>query len=348
MNGELSVGRVLFYCDTYYQVFTAMNIIISRYSKSRCDIAIYHQFQKADSLIQQLSNSSLVENVFEFYPPKSKADDIIRLIKSREYIRKCGIRNTVYSDVFFACLDTNASLALYSSLKYDKCFLFDDGTGSYRGDIINDYMSWKRRILLKTAHPAKHFFNFDTYYLYAPEISKTQIKIPKEKISVIESDELLKIFRYIKNDKYSKRFVFLEQPYDQGKREKYDCELNNLLKRYVGNKLVVRLHPRMKLTNISVGEVDTINNAWELECIHQIENNNILVSIFSTAVFQPKLIANKDAKIILLFRIYKDIYTDLQRKEIEEYVKEFQNVYPCVTVFIPENIIELENILKHI
>ena len=338
--------RVIFYCDTIYQVFTALNIIIDKHNEQECDIALYHQFNSSQELSRKLSNCRLINNVYDFYPPNNKKEDVQRLIKSNKHLTSANIRDLSYDMAYFACLDTSTSLALYSSLRCKKYLLYDDGTGSYRGNIINDNMSWKRRLVLKLTHPLRDFFRFDKYYLYSPEISRTEITILKEKINVHDNSDIKKIFGYVENDLYKGKAVFLEQPYIKEYRAKNDEIVNEVLGKYLSNNIIIRLHPRMKESNFAIGAIDDINNLWELECIHQIDSDNVLISIFSTAVFQPRIIAEKDLHIILLYKLYREVYDDNDRSNIDAYVNTFITAFPLTDVFVPESIDQLESALS--
>ncbi len=81
---------------------------------------------------------------------------------------------------------------------------------------------------------------------------------------------------------------------------------------------------------------------WEILC-NYIEEDLIFISIASTAVFTPLLMYNKKNKAILLYKVL-DINIS---KKLDEFFIKVQNIYKD-RVYVPEDSIQLQNVLKNI
>lgn len=342
------MNKDLFYCDTAYQVFTSLNIILSNHLTEKPDIVVYHQFNGSAELCIRLKQEELFDNIYEVYPSSSEIKDILRLVCCKSFLAKeVGFKHNKYETFYCATLDTNASLAIYSSAKYNKCVLYDDGTGSYRGNIIWDNMTKKRFLFMKFFHLWVKYFEFQKYLLYSPQMSLTKACEEKEKIDFHYSEIMERVFDYKSNDLYENKIVFLDQPYTNEKiRSPYDKKLGLILEKITGKGIIIRLHPRMKKGSISCGDIDVNNNLWELECKNQISNNNILISIYSTAMFQPSLVMGLNPTLIFLFELYDDLYSKEQKEQINKHIKRYQEIFRSTKIYIPTNWDMLENVLQ--
>lgn len=113
--------------------------------------------------------------------------------------------------------------------------------------------------------------------------------------------------------------------------------LENILKEY---DYCYKPHPSTNncITNNKV--LDSI--PWEILC-NYIREDLIFISIASTAVFTPLLMYNRKNKAILL---YKVLNINISKK-LDEFFIKVQNIYRD-RVFVPEDSIQLQNILKKI
>ncbi len=338
--------KVLFYCDTSYQVLTVINIILGREEKASYDLVLYHQFYNSDIICEKLKQSGLFKKIYDAYPPKSKKADLLRLVKCKKHVEEIGVRG-IYDEIYFAILDTHSSLALYTSCIYKEAFLYDDGIGSYRGNIVFDCLGWKRHLLLKTFHPLSTYFKFSKYLLYSPALSNTLLN--KEKIIFHQSSIIEKIFGYKENHLYSRRVVYIDQPYNLSaeiKRHKEDGETKiNIFLEPLSDELILRLHPRSVESCIKCGIIDSYRNTWEIECVRQITNEHVFISIFSTAMFAPAIFLNKRPHLIFLYKLFKGIYTEKQIEGIDSFLSRFKKSHYAVKIDVPENWDVVERII---
>lgn len=339
--------KCLFYCDTPFQIFTTVSLLQGHFSDWECDLVLYHKFFNSERMRLMLNEVNLFNRIYDAYPANSKKSDIKRLISCTSYIRQeIGLKDLYYDQYLFSMLDTNASLALYSGLKYAEVSTFDDGCENYRDRDIYDYVNWRRHLILKIFHPQKKYFHFDSTYCYLPEICTTDIS-QRIKIKISSTSIYDKVFNYIPNDLYNRKFVYFDSPVMYNHRDYFETELKRVLND-IQQDLTVRLHPRMKKTTLTESNIDKGLNVWEVECMHQITNNHVLISTYSTAMFTPIMIAECSPTLIFLYKLTVDMFTAEMLKGIETHISRFKKIYSKSLVYIPEDWNELDFIIKQL
>ena len=345
--------RNLFYCDTSYQLMTIINIM-SEFKYQEADLVIYHNFYGSFDLIRRVRERGLFSNIYEVAAERqSVIVEVKDMVFARSHLKKLGVKFHHYDCFYAASLDTVIALNLYSVINYSKFILIDDGIGSYYSNILgNDYMSFKRRMILKLSHPRKKIFFAESLYVYSPELCESTASEKKKKISFQFSEDMEYVFHYKSNHIYSGKIIILEQPCSfrelDDKRYELDRKFNHVLetKKLLG-RVIVRLHPRMNKSNIG-NCYDIIRNQWELECKYQIDDNNILIAIHSTSIFQPTIMFGKCPKMILLFKLYRDALSEDEYRRIDYFIKKFVSIYQNANVLIPKSFDEFEKMLNGI
>ena len=140
--------------------------------------------------------------------------------------------------------------------------------------------------------------------------------------------------------------LFLESCYDNYELENKQNKIVNLLCSIIGDKLIVKLHPRSNAHKYDSIGVKRLNTSQSMEMIllnQDIDINNIVfVSPLSSAMLNLKLMFGKEPKMILLNEILNlsskiagiDCLAD---KFIEDYNKQL--------IFQPNNLKEFKTII---
>lgn len=342
--------RSLFYCDTPYQLMTILNIMSSEKIRE-ADLVVYHNFNGSADLIHRVKERHIFQTVYEVEAHnQSNIIEAKEMAFARGYLRKIGFGFNHYGCFFAACLDTVVSLNLYSVANYDKFILIDDGIGSYYSNILGgDYMSWKRLLILKMFHPIKKYFSVDSLFVYSPELCESRASKAKHKISLEFTDDMDYVFEYKPNSMYRGKTVILEQPCSFKELSSVRFELDKTFNRIlVDNRLfektIIRLHPRMKKSDIG-SCYDTTKNQWELECKNQIDDSNTLIAIHSTAIFQPTIMFGKYPRIILLYELYRNALSMDEYNRIKTFTRKFSHIYSKANILVPESFDKLTKIL---
>lgn len=341
----------LFFCDTTYQLYTIITIVTSFQEEVHADLVVKHGFTDSKKLVDRIRNEAIFERIYEYSVDDSshnkivnKVEDVSKLILSKRWLkRNLDFEFHSYDRFYAANLDDNVALALYATVTFSEFYLFEDGTGSYRGNIIEDYMSWKRRALLKLFHPGKKYFQIDRMLLYAPEISLSTACEHLDKLYTRNDDRVARIFEYRANELYKNKIIFLDQSYALDRaieiteqRKLQDRILEEELKLYSENVLL-RPHPRMPEGSIDVCRIDDVRNLWEIECEKQITNGHILLSIYSSAAFQPALVGSKRPTLVFLYKIYPFLYREDQLKQIDDHIQRFKEKLNYSNIYIPRD-----------
>lgn len=140
----------------------------------------------------------------------------------------------------------------------------------------------------------------------------------------------------------------MTQPIEE--KEEYNLKKGELFKQVLEkykNEILVRVHPRETEEKYRSMKSDSYNNLWEIECIEQITDWNVLIGVFSTAQFMPKILKGVEPYIIFTFKLVLDDEGSEFLRETEKFVAEFKKFYiHQERIFVPENINELDEILN--
>ena len=82
---------------------------------------------------------------------------------------------------------------------------------------------------------------------------------------------------------------------------------------------IVRPHPRGMTTLYEGLNIDNTYSQWEL-CCAEINGNSVLIGNFSTALFIPKLIYDKEPTVIFTYKMYGNSF-------VEEAVNRLRTLY---------------------
>ena len=342
--------KCLFYCDTLYQLMTILNVISEEEKKCKCDLVVYHNFKKSHEYVSNLEKYHIFEKIYNILPEKETVfEETKGMIFARKYLRERGFDRLDYDTLYAASLDTVVSLDLYSTVRYQKFILFDDGIGSYFYNILGgDYMSIKRLAVLKFFHPLRKYFDVSELLVYSPELCESSAASYKRKIKMNFDESIDSIFLYRPNELYKEKTVFIEQPCTFRElykyREEADAKLKAVLEECQEVNWLIRLHPRMEKSKVG-SNIDTISNLWELECKNQIDETNTLLAIHSTAIFQPTIMFGKFPRMILLFELFKQALSENEYVRIKEFTAKFVRAYSQSKVFVPKTFKELRMML---
>ena len=93
-------------------------------------------------------------------------------------------------------------------------------------------------------------------------------------------------------------------------------------------------------------EKDAYCNLWELECINQIDDRNILISAFSTTQFMPKILKDVEPTVLFTYRLLLSDLDDPFLKDFANLIDDFRGLYRNPEkIYVPATFEELETIL---
>lgn len=357
--------RFAFAVDTPLQILNSVNFVLNdtKGSKNNSDIYIYHQFRGSDELSKELKKSGVFNNVYDIdvykkYPsPINKIATIYRLFAPKQAIKsaargKVHMNKKLYSYVC-ASFPTSFTTGLHMAYPRADVLLIEDGVGSYFGNIVDDYSTGIFKFIDKFFFSNEMSIQPKEIYLSNPQLSKNNIhgKLCKlEKISDENIDKIEKIFNYKENSLYTENQVtYLTQPLDEkeGFIKDNEIKIEKIIENVFGLSAVARIHPRHTNIKLEKMSIDNYTNLWELECIKQITDENVLIGAFSTAQFMPKILKNAEPTIIFTYKLLFKNLNDEFWQETSSFIESFKSLYSDPSkIFVPETVEEFEEILK--
>lgn len=357
--------RFAFAVDTPLQILNSVNFVLNdtKGSKGRSDVFIYHQFRGSDELSNQLKESGVFNHVYDIdvykkYPSViNKIATIYRLFAPRQAIKsaargKTPMNKKSYSYVC-ASFPTSFTTGLHMAYPRADVLLIEDGVGSYFGNIVDDYSTGIFKFIDKFFFSNEMSIQPKEIYLSNPQLSNNNIhgKLCKlEKISDENIDKIEKIFNYKENSLYTEnRVAYLTQPLDEkeGFVKDNEVKIERIIENVFGLSAVARIHPRHTNVKFEKMSIDNYANLWELECVKQITDENILIGAFSTAQFMPKILKNAEPTIIFTYKLLFKNLDDEFWQETSSFIESFKSLYSDQSkIFVPETVEEFEEILE--
>lgn len=359
--------KVAFVCSSAYQVLNCINIRQNEedIAGMSADIFLSSEMRGYKELCERLEQNNIFDNCFVYMDCKTRWESLGKKLTS-VFLPKLHIKQNVIGnldvkgmqyDIVFTSFPRYFSLALAFCMSKPKIYYFDEGVGSYEGDIshLPDFMNLLYRLgghdLMKYRPEKLYVNNASCCKSFAcekiVEISRSG-KEDYDKECQIES-----VFEFEKNKlAYNKRIIMLSQPNDEKSSitDEVNQRIYGILNKYA-NDLLVRLHPRQSLNEIPRGDyvVDEGEGVWELICRNSIQEDTILLGVFSSAQLTPKILYNKEPYIIFMYKFYPAVYKIIHDSPYETLINDFIEMYHDKDkIFIPESEMELKQLLEDI
>lgn len=354
---------ILFLCETKSQILNAIAIKMGLYSDDIADVCLVRKVAMPIEYKNKLNEIGLFEKVFSveldhipeqnFFFKLKKTLLYITIVRDLKKKLKNKLRN--YSHVFVSGPGT-ACPAIYYGIKHNnpqvKLSLFEEGTFEYyMFRYTNVLRKWYSKLFYGSYYvdDAKNMLVYDPSMVIDKPKHISVYKIPKLFNNQSFREKVNYIFNYngkgidvMKNC----NCLFLESCYDNYELENKQNKIVKLLCSIIGDKLIVKLHPRSNAHKYDSIGVKRLNTSQSMEMIllnQDIDINNIVfVSPLSSAMLNLKLMFGKEPKMILLNEILNlsskiagiDCLAD---KFIEDYNKQL--------IFQPNNLKEFKTII---
>ena len=348
-------------CSTPYQTMDAINLITNDLSYKNNKIDLYYRNfnQYSNEALHNIANLRLFDNIYEYDIVQKKEifkyiyNVACQILDSKKFIKllvkqKLELDIKKY-DIITVTSGTEFEIAMTRVFPCANTIAYDDGLGSYVGDIVhNQTLNWFWKRFRDTS-------KIKPICLYVNNVDFCESTIsdnhkPLRKIQ--DNLETLKYIDYIFNYKFQniyrkKKYIYLTQPmkeiaFDYNKVQ--DDILNTIA--VYKNNLIIRYHPRDIRSDYGNIEADNINTLWELICNNEINDNHVLISVCSTAQIMPKLMFNKEPYLIFTYKMYPEYKNQLIVGSFNKTIENLRKVYKNKDkIIIPNNIIEFEQVL---
>ena len=305
--------------DTPLQLLNAMNLVCTLRQKGELDAFIVPQFRNAEQIIGRVKETGIFNRVYTLKLQRLGKDRyfwaIFGLFAPRLYARKWLKLPRLDYDLFYLSDPTKMfEYIIDSNAKSANRIAYDDGIGSYTGDIFRGRRNKIYMALRKLM--GKDYF-IKEMYLNQPDYYEGTVKLKLHKIQDIQQNGLGETVRMVfdvkKSTLYSDyKYVYLNQPTTASKDLAHDLEVDekilSVVGEEVGDNLLVRMHPRSKMEDYyGRFRIDDVNNMWEVICEEEIDGNSVLISSYSTTQFAPKFMHGGEPYLVFTVNLYKDL-----------------------------------------
>ena len=346
--------------STPYQIFVALEMLFyeEEFKGAKVDLFLGDKFNGGETFAKRIEGLNIVQNIYRFRDCKPGWTDMLLKFSSALAPRKHiilamdkKIKLPKY-DIVFSSFPLYFSLAL-ESINQKNCniYYFDDGTGSYYGDIQLDFFPKYMKLFFNLTRTNLEKLRPKRLYVNNRSVCETDLCADVRQICRVTDPEfdrwLEQIFGEKQYDYKKLDFIFMAQPNDEliDGVEIYDKKVCEILSEKCEN-VAIRLHPRMD-NNIEMGIKKTDNRLWELVSYDEIDDHHVIISDFSSSQFTPKLLYNKEPYLIFLYNIYPTNKKESAKKMISWWIAQIKKAYSSSDkIFEPGSFEEFEMILE--
>lgn len=358
---------IAFFCSTPYQIFTAINIKLNKYQNSKADIYILNHFEYSEKMSVSIENSRIFNEVISLdvynFSRKFSKNTITRyynysctFLLQKKILKKYFHDIKYYEKIFLTYPDVIIQLFIINNKKKypnSKIFMYEDGLNTYYK--YEESNSLLKKIFKKIYKSSDVIDFYDQYLLFKPELSNLKFKEKLQKIPNINSEDtnfvrkLNSIFEYDQTKNIIEKVILFEQPYPV----ELINEKSEFLFKQIGNACnsnsIMKVHPRSKKKYKDINTFHDKTIPWEVIVLNENIEDKVLISVFSTACFTPKLILDKEPIVIFLYKLIEIKQEILIDNNLMELVEKFKYSYRDKSkIIIPETYDELLNIIKNL
>lgn len=273
-----------------------------------CDLYLRHGFANASAVSRRLRMEHLARNVIDVVPGRGASLDLrgSSAALSSESARRTAMGGFVPDaayDIVLCSYPYDTVTALVEGSPAARLVLFDDGLGSYEGDILHD-------------NGGAGLPKATCLYVSAPKLchstaSEDIRKLPFSLGNGRLVDTLQRIFAidYARLAPYhAKRCIYLTQPVDANEaRRGVDAQVLAALRRHA-QEVIVRPHPRDTSQHDARIAYDESEIPWELACRSGIvDERSVLVAGCSTAQVMPRILLGIEPHVVFTAELYAPV-----------------------------------------
>lgn len=355
----------LIVCGTLAQLFNAIVLKQSILCDCEADICLVNTSNKFEGFVERIRKENLFRNVYvmEIQPDSNQSlrHKIKKFFLNMSVVNEIGDKlpnKEIQYDCIYISGPSSLIIGVYYFFKQKntdiRLFIYEEGVHEY-------YMYlWKRNKALRLYSKIiyKRFYLDDAegvlvydhnFALDEPSHIK-KIDLPKlDRVLQTIVSPLNNIFAFDKNvleifDQY--KVLFIEQECFIDKENRKQREILQIILDKVGKEnILVKLHPASspdKYTDMDV-ECKKIPYTMELIRLNSTRKDLTLISVFSSAVFNYKIIFDDEPEIILLNNLVQG-----SSSEMKKISKKFASAYPSGKISSPSTKEELVDRLSRL
>jgi hypothetical protein len=350
----------LYIVSTIYQLFNAVNIAESENTYETSTILFVDYGNDIASKIDLTYLEEKFGEVIFADVSKLKTMNKVKrnLLLFKEMFSKSPFNVHIekqYSRVFISGTEIFSKIIAFKVLERAELFYLEDGNATY-SLVLNPKSKYRQDTIFKILYGYRPLDICKGVYVYAPECVQHNVKgVPLQRLENLKAPDRFKnlnLERLFVLDKQKSvcRCIYFESYFDSDAEYELQKSCLGVLCDFLGKENVcVKKHPNeIKRINDDESHAEKIVKNVCFEALNYSLNlqNNILVSVGSSACVTPKLIYNQEPITIYLYKIYDSEFpgkfTD-DNESISLYMGLYKNKN---VVYTPETMEEFEHILK--
>lgn len=323
-------SKALFFADTPLQVFNACMLASQLANDFDSDIVLINQFKGAKGVAKRLSQLGLFSSVFNqepllFVTANERRFKTAAIHFGASFLNLDYLKLTKYDFLFLACPTPTSNevlLCLRAVNRSLKTALYEDGTGSYNGNILRgvnyidqlpvDCVANTARAdlqvrLFRALGKGKTIYKPEAIYLYRPDAVAPKYQFPVHRLLCSSAcAELLKtVFVCDLTVLMNSDAVILDSVRRKGEEDAGAATIDSLLAVLPSacENISFKLHPRTLNMPQTAKGLTLLNGFWELQCAECDIENKTLVSVASSAMTAPVMMFGKEPFLIYLFEM---------------------------------------------
>ncbi len=358
-------------CDSPFQVFTCIHMELHQHTCS--DMYILDAFKDAGRIVGELRKRGLFRKVVligtERVYNKNKTVNK-RTLKSslgtfgtyfdvREIVEGYIEKDAVYDEMYFSCNQLSFRLARFYFIKkgYPTRFvMYDEGAGSYDGHFerVKFTDAFVRRILFgKRAGNSGldlYLYQPELYFAYEKEKHRLHKICPFDETDKAYLDDYNAIFNSIAVETAGKHIYFDTLREEVVVTEEALVSMQqwyDMIEDALGaENILVKPHPRaFRKYPHNAEDFAASDCPMEINYLSMDLDDLGLISLLSTAAISPKLIYDKEPRVLILCNVDKNVYK--ANEDLLAFYRSVKALYRDPDRFmIPENMEELKECLK--
>ena len=361
--GNFSVHRTAcFACTTPYQLIGAISIV--KKTDLDADLYLFGSFPNFEEVARRLVKYKVFVDVIIVKSTHKKA--ISRLntlwqILNRKNAVKSFLSADIVYDFFYSTSQAHGKLLLLYELRRRnpliEYVLYEDGMGSYSQGAHQLAGSRYTRMFERIAGSKIFIEGKTSIMVHYPQFLQLPDKIrtiPRHLMPPFdickENVKMLKSVFYFFEDSLLERIILFDTARGVYRNNLYGLELLDecfyTVMNICSDNIIMKDHPKSKLKfNCNIKRYPRQEIPVEIlyACMHDLDNR-ILIGNFSTALFTPKMLFNKEPIIISLHRVAWK-----KRKDISDTFEKMATMYlHKERVIAPDSIDELAHYLSAI
>jgi len=318
------------------------------------DIYILNEFANAASVYTEIKKSGLFSCVYLLKPLMFKSQNsmirgmgLIWGYLHPESVVRWQLGEAVHRfptdfyDVIMASVNVVFIASLCKLNPKAEFFMFDDGLGSYYGNLAGG--GWKYKLFTRIFRQNDYAAIPQKLYVNNAGMCKSKAAVKIEQLPSWDKDFLTYVYKVFsvepQKSRVGQRVIFLSQPFEDIDISKSFNAVMELLT-FVSEDVLIRFHPREAGRKVPEKiRTDHGSVMWELTASMTDMDDKILVGYYSTAQMTPKILFDQEPWLIFLYRIDKNLFDERMKKSLDIMVEDLRaNYRDKGKIFIPDSI----------